>query len=147
MPKRPRGVRKKSNSNLTEDQFLYLKSGVCLDGYKPNFGHPRISDLFGVPFESIEAMQAAWNDSREYLMGQVAELFARPFAFWRFEAPDRQTFDKWFGFGNQGWTYYDSPDGLIDAKPAEVRESEKAYLLRHSELLTPAERELLTEGR
>jgi hypothetical protein len=153
MPRKPRGVKKKGTTTLTEDQVNYLIGGVCLDGFAPDYGHPRNSPLFHVPFESEAHIREAWEQNRNFLMnlqgGQRSfdrfAYFERPRAWWNFETlPDqRRVFKKWYGCDDKGWGYFDSPEGLSYPEPAEVLESDKEYLLRHPELLTEAERENL----
>jgi hypothetical protein len=142
MTNRRRISRKRASRNLTEDQIHYLLNGFSFAGFQPNYGHPRTSVLFDAPFESEAAMHRAWKSNEKFLIAQITELFCRPYAFYRFSKEPRRRLDKYYGLGPNGYGYYETDQGIIDARSAKVTESDEEYLIR-LDLLTGAEREAL----
>ena len=141
MPKRPRGARKKSSSNLTEDQAHFLSHGFCFDGFHPDYHHPRIGGELPMdcPFETMEDMRVAWIEDKDIIMAQ-SKPGERPWAFYRFATDPRRRIPMLFGFGVRGWTYYPpGTHGLTDARETEQEESEADYLDRTG-LWLPGER-------
>jgi hypothetical protein len=137
----------KGNSGpLSEDQDMHLVHGFTLDGAEPNFNHPRTSPMFDCPFKDADHIRRAWIENRERLLAGC-DPFKRPWGWWRYDAPEpRRATPAVFAYGPQGWTYYPpETTGLYDPKQAEVEETERDYLIRHPELLTPAEKVLLVE--
>jgi hypothetical protein len=63
----------------------------------------------------------------------VYNYFERPKAWWDYEPlPEpRRVEKKFFGFGGDGWHYYDSPDGLYQAQAVERPEPARDYLIRN----------------
>jgi hypothetical protein len=148
MPKRPRGARKKSSSNLTEDQAHFLSHGFCFDGFHPDFHHPRIGGELprDCPFETVEDMRVAWTEDKDIIMAQ-SKPGERPWAFFRFAKEPRLRIPMLFGFGPQGWIYYPvGTEGLFDARPTEVEETEYNYLTR-LDLWQPGELEAWQQKR
>ena len=145
-----RRLKAQNGSRLTEDQIWYLVSGLCLDGYEPDYVHPR--QVGNYPFRDEDDRRRLYLENRVFLFTLQAEkrtfgvfgFFERPAAFWDFEPlPEpRRTLKKFYGYGPEGWRYYDSPEGLYRAEPREVEESEREYLTRNN-LLNEVELQLL----
>lgn len=141
MPKKP--LRLKNRSGLTQDQTLIFVDGVVLvGGWKPE-------KVFG----SIENTRKAWEANKKFIMSLRGELRpgykdvvyfehgSRPWAFWKFDAPEKRRF-----------LHYEELNFNADDVPAyqfrkvdfptehKIYESQFTYLKR-LKLLLPGEEE------
>ena len=112
---------------------MYLECGLCLDGHRPDYHHPRIRGVLprDCPFADPADMARAWEENRDHLMEQT-QPGKRPHGWWLHDAPEpRRRNPVLFAFGVRGWTYYPpGTPGLTDARETEQEETESAYLDR-----------------
>ena len=71
MNKKPRRSYRGQALALTEDQELFLLHSFCLDGFQPDYGHPRTTRMWSVPFKDEDEMIRAWLDNSETLLAKV----------------------------------------------------------------------------
>jgi len=139
---------KNGNTTLTEGQAMYLEIGLCLDGFHPDYNHPRMGGPLprDCPFPTPDAMRVAWEENRDHLMAKALPG-ERPWAFFRFATKPRLRIPMLFGFGSDGWRYYPpGTPGLTDARATEVEETEADYLTRTG-LWADGEREAWQDKR
>lgn len=150
MPKRPTKQRQRKTDEGINDIVIvqHLNGYVMLDG----------DSHLALPENEL---QESWHENKKFLLSLIGknlsemgiEGFAkdipygsRPASWWKFEKlPEpRKTFEKVFGFGKRGWTYY-QPDesGVTDARPVRFYEPQAVYLQRN-DLLLPGEEEKIS---
>jgi len=58
---------------LTKDQIFYLRCNFCLDGFRPDYGHPRSSRRFDMPFKNEKELGRAWKANRAHIIELAGE--------------------------------------------------------------------------
>jgi len=119
-------TRERHSAELTKYQREYLLTGCYL--------------AHGEAFATPETERQAWRDNRESLMAewftQEPQLFCRPWAWWIHDASEGRRLLSGEVSSSNGRDWYGTPS----AGDAEVYETQFAFLWRHPELWTPAER-------
>ncbi len=97
----------------------------------------------GEAFPSAEAELAAWREYFEALLDawftREPELFCRPAAWWRFDAPEPRRRTRGEGPA-ESVDWFGTPG--IAGSPDETFETQFSFFRRHPELLTAAERRM-----